>query len=249
MQSTNIKFIYHVIEKKEFKFFTIYNVNNSVVYDFSDEDATPDLAKEAIENFLSMNNGVFKITLRKLATRGRGGTKAGSVMEYTINNMVDSSKPTSQPMGHSEPSLNPNDSHFYTMLRELQEDNKRLQNETLSATLNHMQESNRLNMELMQQKLISENSSKDDGMQQMAMQALAGIFGGGGVNALAGHTSGMNDKQATTEDMGDLNAIEIAVKGLMELDSDFEKNITKLHQLAKTNKPIYDMAIKQLNNF
>lgn len=243
MQSSNIQFIYHVIEKDGLQFFTIYNVNGAVVYDLRDEDSTPEKCKSAIETFLSMNTGVFKIVFRKTRLPAKG--RPSNTWQYTINNMTDSSSKETIGNNVNGNDLPPSDDRFYTIFRELQEENRRLQQDSIASTLNHMQEANRLQMELMQKNFELTSASKDDGMNQMAMTALAGLFGGGGQTGLAG-VSGMND--APVNDV-ELNKIEIAVKGLMEIDPNFEQNITLLHELAKKNKAIYDMAITQLKNF
>ena len=244
MQSTNIKFIYHVVEKDQLRFFTIYNVNGATVYDFRDEDSTPDKVITAIDTFLSMNFGVFKINFRRTPKPSAG--RISNIWQYTVNNM-DNSKSTEAPIGNAD-GLAPSDDRFYTIFREMQNENKELQSDKIATMLSHLTEQNRLQMELMTKNFELANQNKDDGMNQIAMQAIGAIFGGS-TNALAGVT-GMGDSPVSTVDSEtELNPIETAVRGLMDIDPNFEDNISGLHKLAVNNKPMYDIAIVQLKNF
>ena len=245
MQSTNIQFIYHIVEQDNLKWFTIFQVNGAVAYDYTEEDATPDSCKNAIDKFLELNKGVWKIVFRNKPKRGGAG-RPSNTYQYTINNIDSSigSTEESSPMMNNQ--LAPSDDRFYNMLRELQEENRRLQNEQLAGTLNHMQESNRLQMELMQKNFELQQKGKEDGMSQFALQALGSIFGSP-QQGLAG-VSGVEDEAIGDFTETQLNDMEQAIQDLIKIDQNFDTNIQKLAKLAKSNKTMYNQAIKMLNN-
>lgn len=244
MQSTNIQFIYHIIEKEQLPYFTIYNVNGATVYDYRDEDATPETARDALDVFLDMNKGVWKIKFRKTVKPPTG--RAMHNYTYNINNM-DSSHKKEQPV-HGFADSGSSDDRFYQMLTGVLEENKQLRENKLVDTLNHLQENNRLQMELLQAQMKAEASKKDDSTTQLAIGALSALFGGGLGNQHG--LAGFGDQPVAGDySPAKLTAIEKAVQELMDIDPNFSENIQKLANLAKNNKAVYDMAISQLKNF
>jgi len=68
-----------------------------------------------------------------------------------------------------------------------------------------------------------------------------------GGNGIAGFSQTINNEQVMEKETSKEKIVK-AINSLLENDPNFVENITKLAELSKKNKSLYELAVKQLNS-
>ena len=95
MNLTNIKYLYDLMDKEGFTYFTIYDSKGSPMRDQCNENYTVEDAKADLSQFLEYNSGVFRVEFRR-TKQNNATTKNYS---FTIDNMK-SEREDEMPMGN-----------------------------------------------------------------------------------------------------------------------------------------------------
>lgn len=242
MNSTKIEFVYHMIDQDRLQFFTIKDAYNNVLLDQRDPMHTPETVKDIIENFMTMNQGVYIIEFRTTPKpQGQNSKK----YKYTVNNMGMGEGI----MGHT-PSLNNRGvipgSEFFALYRESQANLNKAQSEKFEEMMKTMASNSENAMKIFQLQHKIDNTNKSDHMSKLATTMIGHFLGGTGVAPPAG-ISGLGDGNADINiDSADEQKINNAVTGLMRIDSNFAEHIDLLYKMASNNRPMYNMAIESL---
>jgi hypothetical protein len=119
-----------------------------------------------------------------------------------------------------------------------------------------MNKQHELQVEALKKDMKNANGG-NDALMQTAISALGGMFGGGQNIGVSGFetteieqpTQKINNTHTTENIMDDKRKkINNAVVRLMDGDSEFAENISKLADLCENNPMIYKMAISRLEN-
>lgn len=240
MNITNIKYLYDLISKENFIYFTIYDSKGSPMREQLNDEYTASDAISDLANFLEHNFGVFRIEFR----RTKNITASTKIFSYTIEN---SKMPESenQSIGSFDSS---ND--YLSIIREKDEKIENLRGQMMSELIASLNKQHELQIDLIKQSM-DKKSDNNDAMIASAIGALSNIFGGGANIGVSGITEELTPvKKETMSKPMDSNKAKInnAVVRLIELDSDFANNITKLADLAENEPLIYKMAIAKLES-
>ena len=239
MNLTNIKYLYELMDKEKFTFFTIYDSKGSPMRDQSNPNYSLDDAKSDLNQFLEYNSGVFRVEFR----RTRQNTPSTKNYSFTIDNMK-SDREDSMPMGNVG-----GDMDYMSVIRAKDEKIDKLQSEMFANMMAAMNKQHELQIDALKNEYKKADGG-NDALMQTAIQALSGMFGGPSIGV-----SGVETLEPTKTN-NNINSIEMvddnkkrinnAVVRLMNNDADFANNISKLADLCEENPLIYKMAISKL---
>jgi hypothetical protein len=234
-------------EQPMFSYYAIHDGNDNVIYDQQNDTWDSPKAIKEIKNFFANNEGIFTVTLRnKRIKTGNGYRELGA---YTVVNM-----PEMQPQGALngvEASIPINNGTFgsssdiQALIAQMQKKDERIQELIHSNFLALMDEKNK-QFELRMEMMKAEKSDPNAPFNQAALQALTGLFGGGGMPQI----NGLGDVPLTAIVLNGNDTqqrINLAVRKLLKIDDNFVIHIEKLAKLAEQKPQIYKMAINQLN--
>lgn len=240
MNLTNIKYLYDLMDKEGFTFFTIYDSKGSPMRDQTNESYSVEDSKADLNQFLEYNSGVFRVEFRRTKAN-HASTKNYS---FTIDNFIQD-EPI-QGIG------NPNQGTDYmSVIRAKDEKIDKLQSEMFANMMAAMNKQHEMQIETLKSEMKNADGG-NDALMQTAMSALGGMFGGGGASNVA--LSGLDTleipetKINTSNGMVDdtKKTINNAVVRLMKGDKEFAENISKLADLCDENPLIYNLAIGKL---
>ena len=246
MNLTNIKYLYDLMDKEKFTFFTVYDSKNSPMRDQCNENYTVQDAKDDLEQFLQYNSGVFRVEFRRTKANN-ANTKNYS---FTIDNLRSEQREDVTGIGSFDGGAD-----YMSIINSKDEKIEKLQSEMFANMMAAMSKQHELQMEALKNNLKKDTGN--DALMQTAITAITGMFGGGSNIALSGFDSmelpvmETNKTNTNTEDtMVDDNKRKInsAVVRLIKADKDFAENITKLADIADENPLIYSMAISKLKS-
>ena len=239
MNLTNIKYLYELMDKEEFTFFTIYDSKGSPMRDQSNPNYSLDDAKSDLNQFLEYNSGVFRVEFR----RTRQNTPSTKNYSFTIDNLK-SDREDSMPMGNVGVDMD-----YMSVIRAKDEKIDKLQSEMFANMMAAMNKQHELQIDALKNEYKKADGG-NDALMQTAIQALSGMFGGSSIGL-----SGVETLEPTKTN-NNINSIEMvddnkkrinnAVVRLMNNDADFANNISKLADLCEENPLIYKMAISKL---
>jgi hypothetical protein len=243
MNLTNIKYLYDLMDKESFTFFTVYDNKNSPMRDQGNENYTVQDAKEDLEQFLQYNSGVFRVEFRRSKNNG----PATKNYSFTIDNLKSDREPVTG-IG----SFDGGNMDYMTIINSKDEKIEKLQSEMFANMMAAMSKQHELQMEAMKTELSKDKGN--DALLNSAITAISGMFGGGGSNiALSGFDSmelpTIETTKKTMTPIVDDNRQKInnAVVRLMKSDLNFASHISKLADLADESPLIYNMAISKLD--
>jgi hypothetical protein len=240
MNLTNIKYLYDLMDKEGFIFFTIYDSKGSPMRDQTNESYSVEDSKADLNQFLEYNSGVFRVEFRRTKAN-HASTKNYS---FTIDNFIQD-EPI-QGIG------NPNQGTDYmSVIRAKDEKIDKLQSEMFANMMAAMNKQHEMQIETLKSEMKNADGG-NDALMQTAISALGGMFGGGGASNVA--LSGLDTleipetKINTSNGMVDdtKKTINNAVVRLMKGDKEFAENISKLADLCDENPLIYNLAIGKL---
>tara|TARA_R110000772_G_scaffold15991_2_gene45899 strand:+ start:864 stop:1595 length:732 start_codon:yes stop_codon:yes gene_type:complete len=240
MNLTNIKYLYDLMDKEGFTFFTIYDSKGSPMRDQTNESYSVEDSKADLNQFLEYNSGVFRVEFRRTKAN-HASTKNYS---FTIDNFIQD-EPI-QGIG------NPNQGTDYmSVIRAKDEKIDKLQSEMFANMMAAMNKQHEMQIETLKSEMKNADGG-NDALMQTAISALGGMFGGGGASNVA--LSGLDTleipetKINTNNGMVDdtKKTINNAVVRLMKGDKEFAENISKLADLCDENPLIYNLAIGKL---
>jgi hypothetical protein len=243
MNLTNIKYLYDLMDKESFTFFTVYDNKNSPMRDQGNENYTVQDAKEDLEQFLQYNSGVFRVEFRRAKNNG----PATKNYSFTIDNLKSDREPITG-LGNFDGG---GTMDYMSIINSKDEKIEKLQSEMFANMMAAMSKQHELQMEAMKTELSKDKGN--DGLITAAMGALSGMFGAGNNIALSGFDTmelpPIETTKKTTEPMVDDNRQKInnAVVRLMKSDLNFASHISKLADLADESPLIYNMAISKLD--
>ena len=244
MNLTNIKYLYDLMDKEKFTYFTVYDSKNSPMRDQCNENYSVQDAKDDLEQFLQYNSGVFRVEFRRTKTN-HPNTKNYS---FTIDNIRAEQREDVSGIGSFDGGAD-----YMSIINSKDEKIEKLQSEMFANMMAAMAKQHELQMEALKTNLKKDTGN--DALMQTAITAITGMFGGGSNIALSGFDSMempvIEKTNTNTEDtMVDDNKRKInsAVVRLIKADKDFADNITKLADIADENPLIYSMAINKLKS-
>jgi hypothetical protein len=246
MNLTNIKYLYDLMDKEGFTFFTIYDSKGSPMRDQCNQSYSIDDAKNDLNQFLEYNSGVFRVELRR-TKQNNSTTKNYS---FTIDNMK-SDRDDSMPMGNVGADMD-----YMSVIRAKDDKIDKLQSEMFANMMAAMNKQHEMQVEALEKQYKNADGGNDQ-LMQSAISALSGMFGGSniglsGLDTLTSpvveektHTvnNNINDNKMIDDEKKIINS---AVVRLMNNDKEFANNITKLADLCEGNPLIYKMAIAKL---
>lgn len=245
MNLTNIKYLYDLMDKESFTFFTVYDNKNSPMRDQCNENYSVQDAKEDLEQFLQYNSGVFRVEFRRAKNNG----PATKNYSFTIDNLKSDREPVAG-IGSFDGGGNTLD--YMAIINDKDAKIEKLQSEMFANMMAAMSKQHELQMEAMKTELSKDKGN--DGLITAAMGAISGMFGNGGNIALSGFDTmempTIETTKKSTEPMivdDNRQKINNAVVRLMKSDQNFANHISKLADLADESPLIYNMAISKLD--
>jgi len=242
MNLTNIKYLYDLMDKEKFTFFTVYDSKNSPMRDQRNENYTVQDAKDDLEQFLQYNSGVFRVEFR----RTKANTATTRNFSFTIDNLKVEQRESVTGIGSMD-----GGSDYMSIISAKDEKIEKLQSEMFANMMAAMAKQHELQMEALKTNLNKDTGN--DALMQTAITAISGMFGGGSNIALSGFDTMdlpvmETTKTNTIKPMVDDNRQKInnAVVRLIKADKNFADNISKLADIADENPLIYNMAISKL---
>jgi hypothetical protein len=246
MNLTNIKYLYDLMDKEGFTYFTIFDSKGSPMRDQCNENYTVEDAKADLSQFLEYNSGVFRVEFRR-TKQNNATTKNYS---FTIDNMK-SEREDEMPMGNMGAGMD-----YMSVIRAKDDKIDKLQSEMFANMMAAMNKQHELQVEALKNEYKNANGGNDQ-LMQSAISALSGMFGGSniglsGIDTLTSPiaeektqniTNNSNDNKMIDDERKIINS---AVVRLMNNDKDFANNISKLADLCEENPLIYKMAISKL---
>ena len=240
MNLTNIKYLYDLMDKEGFTFFTIYDSKGSPMRDQTNESYSVEDSKADLNQFLEYNSGVFRVEFRRTKAN-HSSTKNYS---FTIDNFIQD-EPI-QGIGNPDQGTD-----YMSVIRAKDEKIDKLQSEMFANMMAAMNKQHEMQIETLKSEMKNADGG-NDALMQTAMSALGGMFGGGGTSNVA--LSGLDTleipetKINTSNGMVDdtKKTINNAVVRLMKGDKEFAENISKLADLCDENPLIYNLAIGKL---
>lgn len=243
MNKTNLEYIISLMQDQpEMRFFKISDSSDNVVYDQQNENTDTAKAIDCLQNFFKHNEGIYTIQLRnKRIKTGNGYRELGI---YTIVNNQEYSKAPIN--GIDQPQTNysqfGNSSDIQRMIETLQKKDERIQELIHSNFLAIMAERDKM-FQLQMEAAKKENANPNAAFDSAALQAITGLFGGGGMTTI----NGLGDAPVNTMEL-DRDKLNRSIQKLLKVDPNFVANIEKLANLATSKPGIYKMAIDQLNS-
>tara|TARA_R110000823_G_scaffold114416_1_gene236670 strand:- start:796 stop:1527 length:732 start_codon:yes stop_codon:yes gene_type:complete len=240
MNLTNIKYLYDLMDKEGFTFFTIYDSKGSPMRDQTNESYSVEDSKADLSQFLEYNSGVFRVEFRRTKAN-HASTKNYS---FTIDNFIQD-EPI-QGIGNPDQGTD-----YMSVIRAKDEKIDKLQSEMFANMMAAMNKQHEMQIETLKSEMKNADGG-NDALMQTAISALGGMFGGGGASNVA--LSGLDTleipetKINTSNGMVDdtKKTINNAVVRLMKGDKEFAENISKLADLCDENPLIYNLAIGKL---
>ena len=240
MNLTNIKYLYDLMDKEGFTFFTIYDSKGSPMRDQTNESYSVEDSKADLNQFLEYNSGVFRVEFRRTKAN-HASTKNYS---FTIDNFIQD-EPI-QGIGNPDQGTD-----YMSVIRAKDEKIDKLQSEMFANMMAAMNKQHEMQIETLKSEMKNADGG-NDALMQTAISALGGMFGGGGASNVA--LSGLDTleipetKINTNNGMVDdtKKTINNAVVRLMKGDKEFAENISKLADLCDENPLIYNLAIGKL---
>ena len=244
MNLTNIKYLYDLMDKESFKFFTVYDHKGSPMRDQCNENYSVDDAKNDLKQFLEFNSGVFRVEFR----RSKNNTPTTKNYSFTIDNIIQDPQDVSG-IGNTGMPMD-----MMAVIRANDDKIDRLQSEMFANMMAAMTKQHELQLKNLEQSYAKADDG-NDALMQTAISALSGMFGGGaniGVSGLDTVTPEIQETQIHTTTENNMvddkrKKINNAVVRLIEGDLDFAENISKLADLCENNPMIYKMAIQRLD--
>ena len=245
MNLTNIKYLYELMDKEGFTYFTIYDSKGSPMRDQCNGEYSVQDAKEDLSQFLEYNSGVFRVEFR----RTKQNVPSTKNYSFTIDNMKTDNEDTMQGIGNYDGG----GVDYMGVIRDKDAKIDKLQSEMFANMISGMNKHHELQMEMLRKEMKSADGN-NDALMQTAIQTLSGMFGGSnigvsGIETLDTPTT-KTIKTNNNSNMVDDNkkAINKAVVRLIEGDENFAEHITKLADLCDENPFIYKIAIAKLNS-
>ena len=242
MNLTNIKYLYELMDKEGFTYFTIYDSKGSPMRDQCNESYSVEDAKADLNQFLEYNSGVFRVEFR----RTKANTTSTKNYSFTIDNMLRDKEDSIQGIGNLDAGTN-----YMSVIQAKDEKIDKLQSEMFANMISGMNRHHELQMEMLRKEMKNADGN-NDALMNTAIQALSGMFGGpsiglSGIDTIEQPTI-TNNNINNTDNMVDDSKKKInnAVVRLINNDQDFANNITKLADLCEGNPLIYKMAISKL---
>lgn len=244
MNLTNIKYLFDLMDKEGFTYFTIYDSKGSPMRDQTNESYSVQDAKDDLTQFLDYNSGVFRVEFR----RTKQNTPSTKNYSFTIDNMKPDVDDSIQGIGNYDSGID-----YMAVIRDKDAKIDKLQSEMFANMISAMNKQHELQMEALRKEMKNAEGGNDQ-LMQTALQTLSGMFGGSniglsGIETMAQPTQTNNKTNNNSKLMDDeKKAINQAVVRLMKGDENFAKNITKLADLCDENPLIYKMAISKLDS-
>ena len=240
MNLTNIKYLYDLMDKERFTFFTIYDSKGSPMRDQTNESYSVEDSKADLSQFLEYNSGVFRVEFRR--TKANHTTTKN--FSFTIDNFIKDEP--MQGIGNVNEGTD-----YMSVIRAKDEKIDKLQSEMFANMMAAMNKQHEMQIETLKSEMKNADGG-NDALMQTAISALGGMFGGGGASNVA--LSGLDTleipetKINTSNGMVDdtKKTINNAVVRLMKGDKEFAENISKLADLCDENPLIYNLAIGKL---
>mgnify|MGYP005991780391 CR=1 FL=1 len=243
MNLTNIKYLFDLMDKEGFTYFTIYDSKGSPMRDQTNESYSVQDAKDDLTQFLDYNSGVFRVEFR----RTKQNTPSTKNYSFTIDNMKPDFDDSIQGIGNYDSGID-----YMAVIRDKDAKIDKLQSEMFANMISAMNKQHELQMEALRKEMKNAEGGNDQ-LMQTALQTLSGMFGGSniglsGIETMAQptQTNKTNNNSKLMDD--EKKAINQAVVRLMKGDENFAKNITKLADLCDENPLIYKMAISKLDS-
>lgn len=243
MNLTNIKYLFDLMDKEGFTYFTIYDSKGSPMRDQTNESYSVQDAKDDLTQFLDYNSGVFRVEFR----RTKQNTPSTKNYSFTIDNMKPDVDDSIQGIGNYDSGID-----YMAVIRDKDAKIDKLQSEMFANMISAMNKQHELQMEALRKEMKNAEGGNDQ-LMQTALQTLSGMFGGSniglsGIETMAQptQTNKTNNNSKLMDD--EKKAINQAVVRLMKGDENFAKNITKLADLCDENPLIYKMAISKLDS-
>jgi len=243
MNLTNIKYLYDLMDKESFTFFTVYDSKGSPMRDQCNESYSVDDAKEDLQQFLQYNSGVFRVEFRRTKVNN-ANTKNYSFTVDNFKNEVDDKPIGSVMMGGN--------GDYVSIITAKDERIGQLQEQMYSEMVANMNKQHEMQLEALKKENSNKNGS-NDALIQAGLSAIMGMFGNSQIGVSGIDSIEMPELvyQKETKDnvMDDkTKKINNAVVRLIRGDKDFANHITKLADLCDDNILIYNMAIAKLDN-
>ena len=240
MNLTNIKYLYDLMDKEKFTFFTIYDSKGSPMRDQTNESYSVEDSKADLSQFLEYNSGVFRVEFRR--TKANHTTTKN--FSFTIDNFIK--EEPMQGIGNVNEGTD-----YMSVIRAKDEKIDKLQSEMFANMMAAMNKQHEMQIETLKSEMKNADGG-NDALMQTAISALGGMFGGGGASNVA--LSGLDTLEVpetkinTNKGMVDdtKKTINNAVVRLMKGDKEFAENISKLADLCDENPLIYNLAIGKL---
>lgn len=241
MNLTNIKYLYDLMDKECFTFFTIYDSKGSTMRDQGNENYSLQDAKEDLQQFLEYNSGVFRVEFRRTKINN-ANTKNYS---YTIDNLKIDQRDTPSSIGNVGADMD-----FMSIISAKDDKIERLQSEMFANMMAAMNKQHELQMEALTLSMKSKDGN-NDALMSTALSAITGMFGNSSIGV-----SGLDQMEIPTENFNTKpnmliddkkQKINNAVVRLIKGDPDFADHIMKLADLCDSSPFIYKMAIAKLN--
>tara|TARA_R110000824_G_scaffold200622_2_gene384626 strand:+ start:2310 stop:3050 length:741 start_codon:yes stop_codon:yes gene_type:complete len=245
MNLTNIKYLYDLMDKEGFTYFTIYDSKGSPMRDQTNESYSVEDSKADLTQFLEYNSGVFRVEFR----RKKVNTPNTRNFSFTIDNLKSDPEPTMQGIGNTGMGMD-----YMSVIRAKDEKIDKLQSEMFANMMAAMNRQHELQLEALTKEMEKADGG-NDAMMQTAMSALGGMFGGGANIGVSGFDTAIPEIKENTHKKTENNMVDdtkrkinSAVVRLIQSDPEFANNISKLADLCEDNPMIYKMAISKLEN-
>ena len=243
MNLTNIKYLYDLMDKESFTFFTVYDSKGSPMRDQCNESYSVDDAKEDLQQFLQYNTGVFRVEFR----RTRANTQQTKNYSFTVDNFKNEEE--EKPMGSVMMGGN---TDYVNIISSKDERIGQLQEQMYSEMVANLNKQHEMQLNAIKAEGANKNGN-NDALIQAALSAITGMFGSQQIGVSGIETMEMPEiVETTTENNNNMDdktkKINNAVVRLIRGDKNFAEHITKLANLCDDNILIYNMAIAKLNN-
>tara|TARA_R110002153_G_scaffold149849_1_gene301451 strand:- start:48 stop:782 length:735 start_codon:yes stop_codon:yes gene_type:complete len=243
MNLTNVKYLYDLMDKDSFTFFTVYDSKGSPMRDQCNESYSVDDAKEDLQQFLQYNTGVFRVEFR----RTRANTQQTKNYSFTVDNFKNEEE--DKPMGSTMMGGN---TDYVNIITSKDERIGQLQEQMYSEMVANLNKQHEMQLNAIRAEGANKNGN-NDALIQAALSAITGMFGSQQIGVSGIETMEMPQmEQETIENNNNMDdktkKINNAVVRLIRGDKNFAEHITKLANLCDDNILIYNMAIAKLNN-
>jgi hypothetical protein len=167
MNLTNIKYLYDLMDKESFIFFTIYDSKGSPMRDQCNEAYSVEDAKEDLQQFLHYNVGVFRIEFR----RTKSNTQQTKNFSFTVDNFKQ--EEVEKPIGNV---MMGGGNDYVNIITAKDERIGQLQEQMYSEMVANMNKQHEMQLNALKAEGASKNGG-NDALIQAALSAITGMFG------------------------------------------------------------------------